>query len=65
MNEYKEEIHGYKIRGYGISTYCKTNEVGKNKYTCSISFGTAMKKFCVNAKYTHTKPDEIYIDRIE
>lgn len=66
MDEYKEEVHGYEINGYDVHTYCKTNEIGKkDKYICSIFFGTAMKKFCITAKYTHMKPDEIYIDRIE
>ena len=66
IGDYKEEVHGYESRGYGIRTYCKTNELGKNdNYVCSISFGTGMKKFCITAKYNHKKPYEIYIDRVE
>lgn len=60
-------VNGYKITGFDIETYCKIAEIGIHtpNYTCTMSFGTGMKKFCVIAKYSANKPYEIYIDRVE
>lgn len=64
----KPSIHGKKLEGYGITTYCKTTELYKDdpiQYTCDFAFGTGIKKFCMVAKYDVKNPDSIYIDRVE
>lgn len=67
MNDDLHKISGYKISGYGLKLYCKITEVGRlpHIYSCTMSFGTGMKKFCVVAIYNMDKPYEIYIDRVE
>jgi hypothetical protein len=67
MNGDIHKVSGYKITGYGLNLYCKITEVGRlpYAYTCTISFGTGMKRFCVISLYNMNKPYEIYIDRVE
>lgn len=65
---YLPTIHGRKLEGYGISTFCKISEQYPNdpqQYKCNFSFGTGIKKFGVIASYDNKHPDVIYIDRVE
>lgn len=61
------KTRGYIITGYDIKIYCKLTEtnIGEPNYKCVISFGTGMKKWCITALYDKTKPNEIYIDRVQ
>jgi len=34
-------------------------------YTKTLSFGAGMKRFCMTVAYDHTKPNQLYIDRVE
>lgn len=64
----RKDVSGKKIKGFGISTYCKITEQFQNDpihYMCDFSFGTGIKKFCLVANYMIKRPDEIYIDRVE
>lgn len=60
-------ISGYKVTGFNLKMYCKLTEINKGlpNYSCTISFDTGMKKFCLIAIYNHKKPHVINIDRIE
>jgi hypothetical protein len=61
------KLTGYLITGYDIKLYCKMSEfnIGQPNYTCTLSFGGGMKKFCLVATFNNKKPNQIYIDRVD
>ena len=65
---YKKVVRGNKLSGYGISTYCKIDELNPDDpdhYKCTFTFGIGRRKYCLIASFKQSNPTEIYIDRVE
>lgn len=65
---YKKVIRGNKLSGYGISTYCKIDELNPHNldhYKCTFTFGIGRRKYCLIASFKQSNHTEIYIDRVE
>ena len=55
-------LRGFRIKGLGITTYCKVTAVG---HKITLSFGTKLRNFCVIIKHDLEKPTELYLDRVD
>jgi hypothetical protein len=63
MQSRDSTVKGFRLRGYGVTTYCKVTETMGSRI--NFSFGMGRNKWCMNIKYDGKKSEEAYIDRVE